>query len=188
MDDGGDAGLGRDLHRIGNGKNASLAITAPLARSPAFRAARNEESTLDIWPAPIPTVAPSRGEHDRVGLDAGGDRPGEQQVGPLPFARLPRRDDLHVLPGLLDRVGVLDEGASVDRPHVLEAAEGSGARTTRRFARPANVASASGVNDGATTTSVKTSAIASAASASTSPLNATIPPNADTVSLANALA
>src|SRR6266511_3309664 len=43
----------------GNGKNASLAIAAPLARSPAFRTAIHEASTRDICPAPIPTVAPS---------------------------------------------------------------------------------------------------------------------------------
>ena len=40
--------------------------------------------------------------------------------------------------------------------------------------------------DGAITTSVNTSAIASAASTSTSPWNATIPPNAETSSQANA--
>jgi len=38
------------------GKKASLARNAPFALSPAFRIAIITESTLDIWPAPIPTV------------------------------------------------------------------------------------------------------------------------------------
>ena len=42
------------------------------------------------------------------------------------------------------------------------------------------------MNAGATTTSVKMSAIAAAASSSHGPWNATIPPNAETVSHANA--
>ncbi|GJD73999.1 hypothetical protein CFIICLFH_2232 [Methylobacterium goesingense] len=52
------------------GKNASEATTEPFARlsatprrrapSAAFQAAMREESTRDIWPAPMPTVAPSR--------------------------------------------------------------------------------------------------------------------------------
>ena len=41
------------------GKKASLAATAPRALSPAFFTAISEESTRLIWPAPIPTVAPS---------------------------------------------------------------------------------------------------------------------------------
>ena len=187
MNDGGDTASAATSTASGNGKNASLAITAPLARSPAFRAARNDESTLDIWPAPIPTVAPSAANTTALD-DAGCDRPREEQVGPLAFARLPRRDDLHVLPGLVDRVGVLHEGASGNRPHVHRRSRGKRRPHDPEVPRSANVAIASGVNDGATTTSVKTSAIASAASASASPLNATIPPNADTVSLANALA
>jgi hypothetical protein len=44
------------------------------------------------------------------------------------------------------------------------------------------------MNDGATTTSVKTSAIARAASSSASRPNATMPPNALTVSVSNASA
>src|SRR6266511_1005588 len=40
-----------------NGKNASLAMTDPRARSPALQQAMSTESTRDIWPAPIPTVA-----------------------------------------------------------------------------------------------------------------------------------
>ena len=44
----------------GNGKKASEASDAPFARSPAFRVAIHDESTRDICPAPIPTVAPSR--------------------------------------------------------------------------------------------------------------------------------
>ena len=63
---------------------------------------------------------------------------------------------------------------------------GSGAATTRRFGRSANAALAAGVYDGAITTSVKTSAIAAAASTSASPWNATMPPNALTSSQANA--
>ena len=43
----------------GNGKNASVARTAPFERSPALRAAIHDESTRDICPAPIPTVAAS---------------------------------------------------------------------------------------------------------------------------------
>ena len=38
------------------GKKASLARTEPLALDPAFLAAIITESTLDIWPAPTPTV------------------------------------------------------------------------------------------------------------------------------------
>jgi hypothetical protein len=51
------------------GKKASEATTLPLARlcgspaacaaSSAFQAAMREESTRFIWPAPMPTVAPS---------------------------------------------------------------------------------------------------------------------------------
>src|SRR5437879_1848935 len=46
-----------------NGKNASEANTAPAGSCPCWRAlwiARNEASTRDIWPAPIPTAAWSR--------------------------------------------------------------------------------------------------------------------------------
>ncbi len=38
------------------GKNASLASVDPFARSPALSAAIFTETTLDIWPAPTPTV------------------------------------------------------------------------------------------------------------------------------------
>ena len=39
-----------------NGKKASEASTVPLTGSSAFATAIFEESTRDIWPAPIPTV------------------------------------------------------------------------------------------------------------------------------------
>src|SRR5205085_8053799 len=43
----------------GNGKNASLATALPLSDKPAsiaFQTAIRDESTRDIWPAPIPSV------------------------------------------------------------------------------------------------------------------------------------
>ncbi len=61
-----------------------------------------------------------------------------------------------------------------------------GAETMRRLGRSENAADAAAVYEGAITTSVKTSAIACAASTSTSPWNATIPPKAETSSQANA--
>src|SRR2546422_3938390 len=53
-----------------NGKNASEANTAPLGSCPCWRAvwiARNEASTRDVWPAPIPIAASSRAR--RIAFD-----------------------------------------------------------------------------------------------------------------------
>ena len=58
--------------------------------------------------------------------------------------------------------------------------------STRRFFFAANTSRAPASYEGATTTSVKTSAMASAISAVTSRLAATTPPNADTGSVAKA--
>ncbi len=81
---------------------------------------------------------------------------------------------------------VLDERAARDRPDV----EPAGLRQRRldhaeALALGERVEGA-GVNAGATTTSVNTSRIASAAAPSHVALNATMPPKADTVSDANA--
>ena len=64
---------------------------------------------------------------------------------------------------------------------------GGGADSTRRFLRVARISSAASSNDGATTTSVNTGAIASATSPVTGPFKAMIPPNALTGSQALAL-
>ena len=58
--------------------------------------------------------------------------------------------------------------------------------STRRFFFAASTSSAAGSYDGATMTSVNTSAIASAISSVTSRFAATTPPNAETGSVANA--
>src|SRR6266516_8167258 len=47
------------INPSGNGKNASLATALPLRESPAsfaFQIAIRDESTRDIWPAPMPRV------------------------------------------------------------------------------------------------------------------------------------
>src|SRR5262245_18355619 len=47
------------INPSGNGKKASLATALPLSESPAsfaFQTAIRDESTRDIWPAPIPSV------------------------------------------------------------------------------------------------------------------------------------
>ena len=76
-----------------NGKKASEAATLP--RRSGTVCPRGvvlglldgdpRASTRLICPAPMPTVAPSVGEHDGVGLDVLADRPGEQEVAQLLF-------------------------------------------------------------------------------------------------------
>ena len=69
--------------RRGTGRTRRDATTEPGSDRPAFSAliaAMRAESTRLIWPAPTPSVMPSRAEDDRVGLDELGHAPGEQQV------------------------------------------------------------------------------------------------------------
>ena len=66
-----------------NGKNASDAATEPASSSfasCALNAAMRALSRRLIWPAPMPSVAPSRAEHDGVRLHELRHAPGEQQV------------------------------------------------------------------------------------------------------------
>ena len=51
---------GNFLYAIGKGKEGSDAATVPLSGSTAFIAPILQESTRLIWPAPTPTVCPSR--------------------------------------------------------------------------------------------------------------------------------
>ena len=88
------AGLGAASRPSAKGKKASEATTEPLVRGSAsagrlrappraFQAAMRAESTRLIWPAPMPTVAPSLAIDDGVGLDVLGDGEGEHQVAQL---------------------------------------------------------------------------------------------------------
>ena len=63
LDDGGDAGRGRGLEAVGEGEEGvrgeRRSVGCP-ALAAALRTASSTESTRLIWPAPMPTVAPSR--------------------------------------------------------------------------------------------------------------------------------
>jgi len=50
------------------GKNASDARQEFFESFPALRRVINTESTLDIWPAPIPTVRPAPGKDNGIGF------------------------------------------------------------------------------------------------------------------------
>ena len=69
------------LKAVGEGKKASLAATAPMARSLLRVTASRAASTRLTCPMPTPTVAPAGGDQDGVGLHAAAGAPREGQVG-----------------------------------------------------------------------------------------------------------
>ena len=160
VDHGGASGVGRNLECIGEREERVRARTAPLARSPALRVAIHDESTLDIWPAPTPTVAPSFTRtivfdftrHAIVHASArslhsasvgSGSRPPSTRRG----SRSPGLD-----PAPARRRAAVARRVRCRRAQAPPRPEGSGVRR-----KPALAAAE---NDGAITTSVNTSAIA----------------------------
>jgi hypothetical protein len=91
LDDRGRARIDRRLQAVGEREERvggdhralgqRLGEPAASAASAALRAAMRELSTRLIWPAPMPTVAPSTRIDDGVRLDVLGDPEGEHQVG-----------------------------------------------------------------------------------------------------------
>ena len=155
----------RPRARRGTGRTRRRRAPRRRARSPALRTAIQDASTRDIWPAPIPTVAPSLHQDDRVRLHAPRDRPGELEVAPTPAAVGSRREtDLPVAARLRARrrgpapaprraaCGRPSPPAATRRADDPQVRPGGERRRAHRRRTP-----------GAITTSVKTSRIASAA-------------------------
>ena len=118
LDDRRDACLERDAAaRRRTGRTRRRRARPPRgsarARGPCRRRSATASTRL-IWPAPIPSVWPPAGDHDRVRGDVLGDRPREQEV-------VPRRgvgvaaDDVHRVERVAVRVAVLDEQAAEAR-------------------------------------------------------------------------
>ena len=77
--------------RRGTGRTRRSPAPRRPCRGPAVRAlctARNAASTRDIWPAPMPIVAPSRASTIAFDFTRRHRAPGEQQVAPLLGRRL----------------------------------------------------------------------------------------------------
>ena len=175
-----------------NGKNASLASTAPCRSWPcsrAFSTAIRTESTRLIWPAPIPIVCRSLRDHDRIRRDVLAHTPREEQVAPLLLGHLPGHD-LHLL-------AVLDVGVALLHQHPAEhalvvalagrlGAALAVAEDAQRLLRRAAPRPPRSSKPGASSTSTKCSAIRAPELASTGRLRKATQPNAETGSAASA--
>ena len=118
LDDRGDPGLDRQLaDRRRTGRTRPRPSPRHRAALCAFSSASRTASTRLIWPAPMPTVARSARDHDRVGAHVLADLPGEQQLLPLRLGRpaLGRRPASRSRSSRSD-VTVLHEHAAGDLP------------------------------------------------------------------------
>ena len=111
--------VGKGEERVGGHHRAlrqRLGQPAASAASSALRAAMRAESTRLIWPAPMPTVAPSLRIDDGVRLDVLGHPEGEAQIGEFRFASA-RACVTTVQVEIVDRriVARLDQQAAGDR-------------------------------------------------------------------------
>ena len=177
----------RPRARRGTGRTRRRRPPRPRARSPALRAAIHDESTRDIWPAPTPTVAPSftntivfdftrhatvhassRSSHS-CGRSARGSRPPSNRRASRRACRGPARAHRR-------GAGRTSEADSPEHGCRDDAQVGSVRERRGRGGRERGRDHDLGEDVGHRR----------AASTSHSPWNATIPPNADTSSQANA--
>ena len=173
----------------GKGKKASDAAAAPRARSsPARDTASRAASTRLTWPMPMPTAAPSLAS--RIALDFGARTARQAKarssiVAASTAEPATRRQVAGSSPSALRSSAPWSKTPPEIGRRSTQPRSGRGwARRIRKPLRSPRMLNAASSYPGATTTSVKTSAIASAMAAVTGLLAATTPPNADTGSVA----
>jgi hypothetical protein len=164
----------------GNGKNASDAPTEPLARSPARETASRDESTRLTWPMPTPTVAPSAASRIAFDLTERSERHANSRSrrvcssAGVPVASV---HDAGSSPGAL----IASTVCTSTPPEIWRNSIGAGRSiagsfSSRMFFLRCRISRASASKSGASTTSVNTSAICSAASRLTGRFVAMTPP------------